>query len=221
MHDLVRAQPFATLVTIGSNGMTADHLPLILLAVGSERGILQGHVARPNPVWSDVDPSVDALAIFHGPHHYVTPSWYPSKAAHGKVVPTWNYAVVHAYGSLRAIEDADWLMAHLKALTARQESGRDTPWEIDDAPTEFIDRMVAGIVGFEIEVSRLEGKQKMSQNRDEADRAGVIRGLGGRRVGNGAARGREDTGLAFQQWFDSFAKFTPPVGAVQPFVVVI
>jgi transcriptional regulator len=162
MHDLMCAQPFATLVTTGSNGMTADHLPLILLAVGSERGILQGHVARPNPVWSDVDPSVDALAIFHGPHHYVTPSWYPSKAAHGKVVPTWNYAVVHAYGSLRAIEDADWLMAHLKALTARQESGRDTPWVI---------------VGFEIEISRLEGKQKMSQNRDEADRAGVIRGL--------------------------------------------
>ena len=177
MHDLMRAQPFATLVTVGPHGMTANHLPLILLAGGSERGILQGHVARPNPVWNDVDPSVDALAIFHGPHHYVSPSWYPSKAVHGKVVPTWNYAVVHAYGPLRAIEDADWLVTHLKALTAQQESGRDTPWEVGDAPADFIDRMVGGIVGFEIEIARLEGKQKMSQNRDEADRAGVICGL--------------------------------------------
>ena len=140
-------------------------------------GVLCGHVARANPLWQTFDRRAQALAIFHGPHQYITPSWYPSKAAHGKVVPTWNYAVVHAYGRLSVYHDAERLRAHVDSLTASQEAGRDQPWALTDAPAAFIAGMVEGIVGFELPVDRLVGKWKMSQNRTAADRAGVVDGL--------------------------------------------
>jgi transcriptional regulator len=178
MQDLMRAHPFATLITIEDGQLNANHIPFALhIEGGSEFGILRGHVARPNPVWSEFDAAIDALVVFQGAHHYVTPSWYPSKAEHGKVVPTWNYAIVHAQGPLRAVEDPDWLLAHLHTMTDGQETGRDAPWNVDDAPPDYIEKMVRGIVGLEIPITRLDGKWKMSQNRNAADRAGVVAGL--------------------------------------------
>ena len=182
MHALMRAHPFATLVTVGGeeSGPEANHLPLVLHAGendGDGQGLLRGHVARGNPLWQELDRRVDALAIFHGPQHYITPSWYPSKAEHGKVVPTWNYAVVHAYGRLSFFDEPARLLEHVGALTAQQEAGFDQPWSLADAPAEFLEQMVKGIVGFELTISRLEGKSKMSQNRAPADRVGVVDGL--------------------------------------------
>jgi transcriptional regulator len=138
-------------------------------------GPLRAHVARANPVWRDG--AGDALVIFQGPALYVTPSWYPSKREGGKVVPTWNYAVVHASGVLRAIDDATWLRAFVTRLTDRHEGRRAAPWKVTDAPADYVDKMLTAIVGIELPVARLVGKWKVSQNRPAADRAGVIAGL--------------------------------------------
>jgi transcriptional regulator len=181
MHDLMRSFPFASIVTLSRSGIEANHLPLVLKdngclkEDGTDPGALHGHVARENPLWQTA--SAEVLVIFQGPHHYITPSWYPSKQEHGKVVPTWNYAVVHAYGSLHAHDDPMWLLAHLGELVMQQEDGRDEPWAIEDAPEDYVANMLKGIVGFEVVIDRLEGKWKVSQNRGETDRAGVIRGL--------------------------------------------
>lgn len=177
LHGLMRAHPFATLVTLGPDGLTADHVPMILHADEGGHGILRCHVARPNPVWKGFDAAAGALAIFQGPHHYVSPGWYPSKAEHGKVVPTWNYCVVHVRGQLSVVEDAARLRAHLDALTAMQEAGRAEPWAPSDAPADYIEKMIGGLVGLELRISEMHGKWKMSQNRGEADRAGVRDGL--------------------------------------------
>jgi transcriptional regulator len=158
---------FATLVT---QGLQANHLPML-----PEGGVLRGHVARANPVWNDGNS--EALAIFLGPHAYVSPSWYPGKAATGKAVPTWNYLTVHARGNIRWIQDAEWLRAHVTALSDSHEAPRDEPWKVSDAPGSYIDAMLRAIVGFELTITGLEGKWKLSQNRDTADRAGVREGL--------------------------------------------
>lgn len=176
LHALLRAQPFATLVTQGADGVTADHLPLHLEPGVGPCGALQGHVARANPLWQQAADS-EVLAIFHGPQAYVTPSWYPSKREHGKAVPTWNYVVVHARGRLRAIDDAAWLRRQLEALVARHEAGFAEPWQIADAPSDYIDRMLTAIVGIEIAITSLVGKWKISQNQPAANRAGVVAGL--------------------------------------------
>jgi len=167
LRDAVRHIGFATLVT---EGLEANHLPMLL-----EGNVLRGHVARANPVWKKGDG--DALAVFLGPHAYVSPNWYPSKAETGKAVPTWNYIAVHARGRMRWIDDAEWLRAHVGQLSATHEAGRDVPWMISDAPAGYIDSMLRGIVGFELSIQMLEGKWKLSQNRDEADRAGTREGL--------------------------------------------
>ena len=167
LHDAVRRIGFATLVT---SGLEANHLPMLL-----EGNVLRGHVARANPVWKKGDG--DALAVFLGPHAYISPNWYPSKAETGKAVPTWNYIAVHARGRMRWIDDAEWLRAHVGQLSATHEAGRDVPWMISDAPAGYIDSMLRGIVGFELSIQMLEGKWKLSQNRDEADRAGTREGL--------------------------------------------
>jgi transcriptional regulator len=177
MHDLMRTHPFATLISFGGDGITADHIPLVLHNAGGERGTLRGHVARANPLAKGFDASVDVLAIFQGPHHYVTPAWYASKKEHGKVVPTWNYAVVHAYGPMRMINDADWLLEQVSTLTAQHEAAREQPWAVSDAPADFTQKMLKAIVGLEIPINRLQGKWKVSQNRPEADRKGVADGL--------------------------------------------
>lgn len=177
LHQLIRAQPLATLVTLSSSGLNANHIPLHLSVETSPLGTLRGHVARANAVWSDYVREVDVLAIFNGPDAYISPSWYATKVETGKAVPTWNYAVAHAYGQLRVIDDASWLRAHLEALTAHNEAALPEPWHVADAPQDYIDKMLAAVVGIEIEIVRLTGKWKMSQNQPEKNQAGVVHGL--------------------------------------------
>ncbi|HUD24777.1 MAG TPA: FMN-binding negative transcriptional regulator [Burkholderiaceae bacterium] len=177
LHELIRAHPLATVVTLAAGGINANHIPLLLALAPDGSGTLRGHVARANPMWSDRVEQVEALAIFQGPHAYVSPSWYPAKREHGKVVPTWNYVVVHAHGPLRVIDDPAWLRGQLESLVARHEALSASPWSISDAPDEFITRMIESIVGFEITVSRLVGKWKVSQNQTGANRAGAVAGL--------------------------------------------
>jgi transcriptional regulator len=176
LHTLMRTHPFATLVTHDANGLTANHLPLHFAAEIAPCGVLQGHVARANPVWRQ-SPDAEVLVIFHGPQAYVTPSWYATKREHGKAVPTWNYVVVHARGRLRAIDDPVWLRRQLETLVAHHEAGFTDPWAIADAPPDYIDKMLASVVGIEITLTDLTGKWKVSQNQPEVNRAGVVAGL--------------------------------------------
>jgi transcriptional regulator len=174
---LIREHPLATLVAQTSSGLTANHVPMLYDAEAGPQGTLRGHLARANPLWRELQPGSEALAIFHGPQAYVSPSWYASKPEHGKVVPTWNYAVVHAHGPLVVIDDAAWLRELVATLTRAHEAARTPPWHVDDAPADYIAQMVKAIVGFEIPVARLVGKWKASQNRPPADREGVVEGL--------------------------------------------
>jgi transcriptional regulator len=171
---LLRERPFATLVTPRADGgFTADHLPLLHDA---QANLLVGHVARANPLWREAH-GREVLAIFQGADAYISPSWYAAKAEHGKVVPTWNYAVVHLHGRLQAIEDRVWLRELVGRLTDRHEAPRPTPWGVDDAPADYIEQMLSAIVGLRIEVTRVDAKWKASQNRSASDRAGVAAGL--------------------------------------------
>ncbi len=175
---LLVAHPLATLAWHSADGLTAEHLPLILDrgALDGPHGTLRGHVARANPLWQACA-GADMLAIFHGVQAYVSPSWYPSKKLTHKVVPTWNYLVLHAHGPLRVIEDKTWLHGLVSRLTHRHEAGRAEPWAVVDAPEHYIEQMLRAIVGIEIPVTKFEGKWKLSQNRGEADRAGTADGL--------------------------------------------
>jgi transcriptional regulator len=175
MRSLISAHPLATLVTQSLTGLGAEHIPMLFVESGSQSA-LHGHVAKANPVWQTVSETSEVLAIFQGPSRYISPKWYPSKQEHGKVVPTWNYLVVHARGKIGWHHDLMWLRNHVEAASAAHES-RDNPWRVSDAPAGFIDRMLSAIVGFEIQISELKGKWKLSQNRAEADRRGVIEGL--------------------------------------------
>jgi len=176
MHALLRARPFAALVTAGPSGLYATHLPTVLKDEGAH-GVIECHLARANPHWKDIAAGGEALMIFQGAQGYITPSWYPSKFEHGKVVPTWNYAIVHAYGRAVVMENKDWLHRHVSELTKQQEQFQTTPWALSDAPQSYIDSMLRGIVGFRFAITRLEGKWKMSQNRELKDQIGVARGL--------------------------------------------
>lgn len=177
LHALMRAYPLATLVTWDADGLDANHIPLLLDATAGEFGSLRGHVARANPLWRKVGAGDTALAIFHGPEGYVTPNWYPSKAETGKAVPTWNYVVAHAHGRLRVIDDAAWLRAQVAALTAQEESAFPHPWQVADAPADYVEKMLGAVVGIELEITRLVGKWKTSQNQPPQNRAGVVAGL--------------------------------------------
>ena len=177
LHDLIRSHPLGTVVVLAGTELSANHIPLLLRADEGTHGTLCGHVARANPLWRQLGGVVEALVVFQGPGSYITPSWYPSKHADGRAVPTWNYAVVHAYGQPRAIEDAGWLLEHVTQLTAVHEAGQALPWQVTDAPKDFTDQMISRIVGIEIPISRLQGKWKVSQNRKSADRLGVVAGL--------------------------------------------
>ena len=177
MHALIVSQPLGTLVTLGTSGLFASHIPMVLEDDGSQFGVLKGHISRANTQWRDFVPTVDALAIFAGHQHYISPNWYPGKQEHGKEVPTWNYAVVHAYGPLKVIEDEQWLLTFLHRLTDIHEAESPVPWKVSDAPAEFIRSLLNGIIGLELPIHRLEGKWKVSQNRTEAERKGVIEGL--------------------------------------------
>lgn len=175
---IMREAGLSTLVTSTEDGLVATPLPLILDENEGEFGTLYGHVAKANNQWK-LAPKGEALAIFSGPDAYVTPSWYASKREHGKVVPTWNYVAVHAHGPVEFFEDAERLREIVTRLTLRHEAGRAEPWAVSDAPNRFIDAQLRGIVGLRLPIARLFGKRKMSQNRPEADRAGVAAGLGG------------------------------------------
>ena len=186
-HALMRAHPFAILVTHGADGVVATHLPTVLkVDEASPLGRIECHLARPNPQWKTLAPDTDALMIFQGAEAYIRPGWYPSKAEHGKVVPTWNYAVVHAYGRLERVEDQAWLLAHVSELTRQQETPHAAPWATSDAPESYLAVMARGIVGLKLAITRLEAKAKMSQNREDRDRAGVVQGLGERAQGEDA-----------------------------------
>ena len=184
LHELIRSQPFASLVTFGKSGLFASHVPMILETQGildaqaAPLGVLKCHVSRANAQWKDFAPEVQALAIFSGAQHYISPSWYEEKQATGRVVPTWNYVVVHAYGSLNVMDDAEWLRAQVESLTTIHEAASPEPWAVSDAPANYIDSIIKGIVGLEFSIERLEGKWKVSQNQSESDRRGVVEGLG-------------------------------------------
>jgi transcriptional regulator len=190
LHELIRAHPLGILVTLTPDGLDADHLPFEIDAAPAPYGTLRGHVARANPLWRVFSRDLDVLVVFRGPAAYVSPAWYPTKRDTGRVVPTWNYAVVHAHGPLRVIEDPGWLRALVERLTNRHEAGRPEPWRVSDAPPEFVERLLEAIVGIEIPIVRLVGKWKVSQNRPPHDRAGVVEGL--RRQGDPSASAMAD-----------------------------
>jgi transcriptional regulator len=180
LHELqqqILGTRLAVLVTHGEQGLQASHLPLLLNADEGPNGTLYGHFAKANPQWKALQDGAEALVIFAGADAYVSPGFYPSKAADGKVVPTWNYVAVHAYGSAEVFTDADRLRSLVSALTDRHEAGRAQPWKVADAPADYIDGMLKAIVGFALPIQRLEGKRKLSQNRNAADVAGVREGL--------------------------------------------
>lgn len=177
LHALMRGRPFATLVTLGDSGLVANHLPVATLAEPPPHGVLRGHIARANPLWREYRAASEALAIFQGPQAYISPSFYPSKQETGEVVPTWNYAVVHARGTLRFVQDAPWLLAVVTRLTETHEASRQVPWKVCDAPPSYIENMLALIVGFEFSIEKLTGKWKISQNHPAANRQGVEKGL--------------------------------------------
>lgn len=179
LHGCIGAHPFGLLVTQdGAGAIEANGLPFIHDAdPAGGPGVLRGHVARANPVWSTARGELESLVVFQGPHGYVSPAWYPSKAEHGKVVPTWNYLMVQGRGRLRAIEDTAWLRAFVTRLTDRHEQGRAQPWAVADAPADYLDAMLRAIVGVEIVLTSLTGKWKVSQNRSTADRLGVANEL--------------------------------------------
>jgi transcriptional regulator len=155
----------------------ANHVPFYLDRTRGTHGTLMGHVARANTVWRLLSPAVPSVVMFQGTQSYITPNWYPGKAEHGKVVPTWNYVVAHAHGTARVMDDPDWMLDMLHRLTNSQEAHRASPWRVGDAPAGYIEKMMRGIVGIEIAIDRLEGKLKASQDEDWQDRQGTVQGL--------------------------------------------
>lgn len=188
LYDLIRKYPLATLVVNSSSGLCANHIPLRLIRNSSTDIVLQGHIAKANPLWKES--SGEALAIFQGADAYISPNWYPTKQEHGKVVPTWNYVAVHASGQIQFINERSWKMNFLHSLTAEHESSQEKPWAVSDAPEEFTEKMLSSIVGFEIAVRDLSGKWKISQNQIEKNQTGVIDGLSASSDSNAKALAR-------------------------------
>jgi transcriptional regulator len=181
LHAAIRAARLGTLVTLGPDGLEASHVPMLVDPDPAPYGTLRGHIARANGQWRAPAKDTEALAMFLGPHAYVTPSWYATKKETGKVVPTWNYVAIHAYGKVEFFDDPDRLLAVVAGLTDMHEKPRAGPWAVSDAPADFVRAQLKGIVGFQLPIARLQGKWKMSQNRNAADRSGVVAGLAGER----------------------------------------
>ncbi|MEO0345683.1 MAG: FMN-binding negative transcriptional regulator [Pseudomonadota bacterium] len=175
IHGLIESHPLGALITNGADGLEANHIPFELDRDAGPYGTLLGHVARANPVWQTGADEI--LVVFQGANNYVSPGWYATKQVHGKVVPTWNYVVAHAYGTLRPIEDRDWIRSHMERMTNRHEAASPAPWQVSDAPETFTERMLRAVVGVDITLTRFEAKWKASQNRPATDRDGVAEGL--------------------------------------------
>ena len=176
-HQLIRAHPLGLVFTAGPAGLMANAIPFLVDADASAKGTLRGHFARANPQLGELTAVEECLVVFQGPQAYITPSWYATKRETGKVVPTWNYVTVHAWGRPTVRDDASWLRRQIEDLTRSREAGRAAPWRVSDAPEGFIAGQAKGIVGVEIVIARIEGKWKVSQNRPVEDRAGVVAGL--------------------------------------------
>ena len=183
LQALMQQNPLATLVMQTSDGLEANHIPLQFLppnlppAAAAPYGLLQGHVARANSLWKVAQAETEVLVVFHGPQAYISPSWYPGKADHARIVPTWNYVAVHARGRLVVKDDVAWLREFLGRLTLTHETAANSAWRMDDAPDDYIAKMLAAIVGFEITITSLQGKWKVSQNKSVAERGGMVQGL--------------------------------------------
>lgn len=190
LHALIAAHPFGALVTHGPAGLDANHVPFEFDAATGAHGTLRAHVARANPVWREVGQGADVLVIFQGEHGYISPNFYPSKQETHKQVPTWNYLVVHAHGRIAIRDDEAYVRGVVARLTRKMEAAERAPWKMGDAPRDYIDQMLTAIVGIEIEVTRLVGKAKLSQNKADADRIGAVKGL--RERGGDAANALAD-----------------------------
>lgn len=177
LHALIRSRPLATFIAVLDGEIVVNHMPFVLSVDDRGLGVLRGHLPKGNSLWQSLDGTTKAVAVFQGPQCYISPSWYPSKQEHGKVVPTWNYVVAHAHGQPIAVRDPAWLRSHLDSITEQEESARPMPWRVSDAPEDYVGKMVNAIVGIELPISTLDGKWKVSQNRPEADRLGVAAGL--------------------------------------------
>jgi transcriptional regulator len=176
-HALIRAHPLGLIITAGPGGLQANPIPFLVDSDACEKGTLRAHLAHANPQLAELAAVDECLVVFQGPQRYVAPSWYATKRETGKVVPTWNYITVHAWGRPRVIDDPAWLRQQVGELTASREDTRSAPWAVDDAPADFVAAQLRAIVGIEIPIARSEGKWKVSQNRPAADRAGVVAGL--------------------------------------------
>ena len=189
LHQLIQEHPLGTLVTLEASGLNANHLPfeLVTPSAAAPFGTLRAHVARANPIWKNLDTSTEAIIIFQGPHAYISASWYEEKKISGKEVPTFNYAVVHAFGKIQLHEDPAWLMAHLHQLTDMHEVTQENPWQVSDAPKDYIEKLLKGIIGIEIPLTKISGKWKVSQNRNTQDARNVAAGLRARDKQNDAA----------------------------------
>lgn len=179
MHELIRAHPLGTIVHLGPDGLSANHIPFLIDPAAGPNGTLIAHVARNNDLWREASPVIETLVIFHGPDAYVSPNWYATKRETHEVVPTYNYAVVHAYGRIQVHDDEKWLRGVIGKLTKVMEAPQPSPWKMADAPRDYLNARLTEIVGIEIEITRLIGKSKLSQNRPLADREGAIAGLRG------------------------------------------
>jgi transcriptional regulator len=177
LHTLMREHPFGMLVTHSAQGLDTDHLPFEFDATRGSLGTLQTHIARANPLWKSIPSGAEVMVVFRGPQGYILPGWYPSKHESRRQVPTWNYEVVHAHGTLRIVDDEKFVRGVVARLTRRHEASQPKPWKMGDAPREYLDRMLAMIVGIEVQLTRLEGKRKLSQNKDTRDREGVVKNL--------------------------------------------
>lgn len=177
MRTHIAEHPLGAWVCMSQNQLMANHIPFMLDVQHGAHGRLLGHVSRANPVWRELAGGAPSVVMFMGPHAYITPSWYPGKHQHGQVVPTWNYVTVHAHGMARAVEDTEWILDVINRLTDAQESRREKPWKVSDAPTAYIDQMLRAVVGIEITIERLEGRLKVSQDEGEQDRLGTVEGL--------------------------------------------
>ncbi len=177
MHGHIAQHPLGAWVCNAGGQLLANHIPFVLDPHPGPNGRLLGHVSRANPVWRELVGGVPSVVMFVGPQAYITPSWYPGKREHGKVVPTWNYVTVHAHGIACAMESPDWIRGMLERLTDAQEAARPEPWRLADAPADYIEKMLRAVVGIEISINRLEGRLKVSQDEDRADRLGTVEGL--------------------------------------------